>query len=288
MLFRSDTFPPNLKVLGLTFVRMHPRYGQLWVLLQDVILKRGTGNIPKIEKILLGCKVEEFFPPSLGRKQQMLLFVAAQEGVKFYVCKDGMGDLLTELGPEAIYHEDVQEIDVQITYPGMAKQPKKKVTRRLPSQEVVEMKWKDLVAEKRDDACIMDFDWNSDDGDYQMSQAEGRAFMNMVVMHRYPESEDGNDSETEGEDAEVNEDLPEALDEDTNVTAEGLDGDQEDDLPPSPPPKSALKKSLEEEIWHLSHHYHEGLDGAWLGLPRHVEYDADVLLEPADFSDDDE
>lgn len=96
------------------------------------------------------------------------------------------------------------------------------------------------------------------------------------------------DSETEVEDAKVNEYLPEALAEDANASAEGLDGNQEVDLPPSPPPKSALKKSLEEEIWHLSHHYHEGLDGAWLGLPQHVEYDANVLLELADFRDDDE
>lgn len=38
----------------------------------------------------------------------------------------------------------------------------------------------------------------------------------------------------------------------------------------------------------MSYHYHEGLDGAWLGLPQHVEYDAGVLLEPADFRDNDE
>ena len=96
------------------------------------------------------------------------------------------------------------------------------------------------------------------------------------------------DSETEVEDAAVNVDLPEALAEDTNAAAEGLNGDQEDDLPPSLPPKSALEKSLEEEIWHLSHHYHELLKGSWLGLPQYVECAADVLLEPADFSDDDE
>lgn len=87
-------------------------------------MNRGTGSIPKIEKILLGCKVGAVFPPFLGRKQQMLLSVAAHEVVKFYVCKAGKGDLLTELGSEAIYHEDVQEVNVHITYPGMAKQPK--------------------------------------------------------------------------------------------------------------------------------------------------------------------
>lgn len=95
-----------------------------------------------------------------------------------------------------------------------------------------------------------------------------------------------NDSETEVEDVDVNEDLPEALAEDANDAAAGLDGDQEDHLPPSPPPKSALRKSLKEEIWHLSYHYHEGLDCAWLGLPQHVEYDTYILLEPTDFSDD--
>ena len=55
------------------------------------------------------------------------------------------------------------------------------------------MNWRDLVAEERDDACIMDFDLNSDDdsddGDYQMSQVEERGFMKMLYGHRYPDSE---------------------------------------------------------------------------------------------------
>lgn len=89
------------------------------------------------------------------------------------------------------------------------------------------MNWRDLVAEDLDDACIMDFDLNSDDdsddGGYQMSQAEERAFMKMLYGHRYPGSEDDNDSETEVEDAEANEDLPEARVEDANAAAEGLE-----------------------------------------------------------------
>lgn len=50
-----------------------------------------------------------------------------------------------------------------------------------------------------------------------------------------------------------------------------------------------IKKALKQEVWHLAHHYHDGLDGHYLNLPpSKAEFDADVLFTDDEWSDDED